>query len=205
MDAINEFIRFDHIYYKAENTDKLTAIDHEEEVKTEGESLSIASQDMSYIHDNYCANSDDSSQVDVLHNENPVTEETEYSNILPSTDDFSELMDLDLSEFDSFLQSGGLSNVASSGIEGILSELSTDINTPLKVNTCYSSTVWDNIVSSCSPVNTPGMYEKSPNTFSESGYSTGESELGSPVSAASPTTGEDVWQESFSDLFPDLM
>jgi len=233
LESINELIKFDHIYYKAPNgADKDSVKSQEVEPKNVTVSVTVAAQPITEVPQQVAtppASTTTNQNKEVIDlTQSQLDLPVDINDLLDiSSDSWNQLMDIDAllqGELNSTTEvtAATVTNTpaATTNISSGVSLISKDksIVKNSKQNKLSSSrkrkaaepiTMETNSVIANDQLLTPDSLlnfdtdlsaQKSP--FSESGYS---SDIGSPQSDISSALSEDLWEESFTQLFPSLV
>ncbi len=229
LESINELIKFDHIYYKtpdSANKDNVVNVVKEEEPKNVSVSVTVAAQPITSVQQQVTTPSascptNQSKEVSGLTTPQldlPV----DINDLLDlSTDSWNQLIDLDV------LLQGELNLTAEVTAATVTDTCVTATNTkssvsliskdksivknsssrkrkavePISMET-NSVITNDQLLSPDSRLNFDMDLTSQSSPFSESCYS---SDIGSPKSDISSALGDDIWEESFTELFPSLV
>jgi hypothetical protein len=226
LESLNELIRFDHIYYKSEGGEKVKCVSSKD-IASSNDVMNILS-----LPDNgIVAQQNVEHPKPVTPTDNPKLVDFEsvlnLTDMVPFNDSLNDLVDLD-----ALLQDNLLSTVTSCGtdnIPGVTSQVAKDtrVHSLVPQNEPVPKRRKTHNLKLSMPDNTNFKREKivspvkskplevfsaedlfsldSSSSVSDSGYSSELSEAASPRSEISSVLGDDVWEESFTELFPSLI
>lgn len=199
LESLNELIKFDHIYYKAEPNAKGG-------VKSSISSQTDSSVQQTTVHSGQIEIKEEESQPSVT-----VTDENSNMQVdVPtiSIDDTTSLEDVTslqlLEDIESLLQSEDLLDVADMDPASLIPQSETPIQNKCSQSRGQKRKHSSSVTSSSSP-NSLTVEDHIQDYFSDSGVSGDLSDVPSPASDISSCLGDDSWEESFTELFPDLL